>query len=178
MPQRPEPEPAETFDSALAAWHRWQGSPWGRLRYRVAEANLDRRLAETGLGDGSLRVLDLGGGDGVEAVRLASRGHHVTVVDHAPAMLAAARRRARQAEVLDRLTTVQAEVTEVPREVVGTGFDVVLCHNLVQYLPDPTPALTTATAAARPGGLLSVIALNRHSAVLVAAVRENDPPSP
>lgn len=76
----------------MTAWQEWQDAPWGRLRYAIAEANLVRHLE--GPGEGSLRVLDLAGGDGGDAMRLAARGHHVTVVDYSPAMLAAATARA------------------------------------------------------------------------------------
>lgn len=76
----------------MAAWRQWQQAPWGRLRFTLAEANLLRHL--DGLGDGPLRILDLAGGDGGDAVRLAARGHRVTVVDLAPGMLAAAGERA------------------------------------------------------------------------------------
>ncbi|MFF7644413.1 hypothetical protein [Streptomyces canus] len=85
--QRVMPEAAEKFDIAMAAWQEWQDAPWGRLRHAIAEANLARHLGGDG---GPLRILDLAGGDGGDAVRLAARGRHVTIVDYAPAMLAAA----------------------------------------------------------------------------------------
>ncbi|MFI8521662.1 hypothetical protein ACIGEZ_28180 [Streptomyces sp. NPDC085481] len=74
-----KPATSAQFDTAVAAWQDWQEAPWGRLRYAVAEANLARHL--DGLGARPLRVLDLGGGDGGDALRLAVRGHHVTIVD-------------------------------------------------------------------------------------------------
>lgn len=85
------PEAAEKFDTAMTAWQEWQDAPWGRLRYAIAEANLARHLGGDG---GSLRILDLAGGDGGDAVRLAARRHHITIVDYAPAMFAAAAERA------------------------------------------------------------------------------------
>ncbi|WP_027945310.1 methyltransferase domain-containing protein [Amycolatopsis taiwanensis] len=91
-----------TFDTAVAAWQRWQEAPWGRLRYTQAEANLACHLDS--LGSPPLRVLDLGGGDGGDAIRLAMKGCHVTIADYAPAMLAAAEQRAAEAGVADRVT--------------------------------------------------------------------------
>ncbi|MEU9111105.1 hypothetical protein AB0D04_04695 [Streptomyces sp. NPDC048483] len=78
-------EAHQKFTTAMATWQEWQDAPWGRLRYAIAEANLVRQLP--GPGTGPLRILDLAG-DGGDALRLAARGHHVTVADHAPAMLA------------------------------------------------------------------------------------------
>ncbi|MET9886459.1 methyltransferase domain-containing protein [Streptomyces sp. NPDC006430] len=166
------PEAAEKFNTAMSAWKEWQDAPWGRLRYAVAEANLVRHLDEP-VG-GPLRVLDLAGGDGGDAVRLAARGHHVTIVDYAPAMLAAAAERAEAGGLTDLISCVQADVNALPDEFTDGGFDVVLCHNLLPYVDDVRQTLATALAPLRPGGLLSVMAINRHSAPLTVAVREMD----
>ncbi|MET9545025.1 methyltransferase domain-containing protein [Streptomyces sp. NPDC006627] len=162
----------EKFDTAMAKWQEWQDAPWGRLRYAIAEANLLRHLG----GDGPpLRILDLAGGDGGDAVRLAARGHRVTVVDHAPAMLAAATERAAAAGLTERITCVHADVTALPPDLAEGEFDVVLCHNLLQYVDDVPGTLAAALAPLQRGGLFSVMAINRHSAALTAAVREMDP---
>lgn len=164
---------ADTFDGALREWREWQESPWGRLRYTLAAHNLDRHLPARR--DGPLRVLDLAGADGGDAMPLVRAGHHVTVADYSPGMLAAARERASRAGVLDRLTTVEADVFALPAEIGRTRWDVVLCHNLLQYQQDPGPALRTTAALLRPGGVLSVMAINRHAAPLSLAVRDLDP---
>ncbi|MFI2617203.1 class I SAM-dependent methyltransferase [Streptomyces sp. NPDC018584] len=165
-------EATEKFDTAMAKWQEWQDAPWGRLRYAIAEANLLRHLG----GDGPpLRILDLAGGDGGGAVRLAARGHRVTVVDHAPAMLAAATERAAAADLTELITCVHADVTALPPDLAEGEFDVVLCHNLLQYVGDVPGTLAAALAPLQRGGLFSVMAINRHSAALTAAVREMDP---
>jgi len=166
------PEAAEKFDTAMTAWQEWQDAPWGRLRYAIAEANLARHLDGDG---GPLRILDLAGGDGGDAVRLAARGHHVTIVDYAPAMLAAAIERAAAAGLTQLITCVRADVTALPGDLADGEFDVVLCHNLLPYVDDLPGTLATALAPLKPGGLFSVMAINRHSAALNAAVREMNP---
>jgi S-adenosylmethionine-dependent methyltransferase len=167
------PEASEKFDSAMTTWQEWQDAPWGRLRYVIAEANLVRHL--DGLGGGPLRVLDLAGGDGGDAMRLAARGHHVTIVDYAPAMLAAATERASAAGLAELITCVRADVAALPADLAGGEFDVVLCHNLLQYADDVPGTLATVLAPLKPGGLFSMMAINRHSAPLNIAVREMDP---
>ncbi|KQX47877.1 MULTISPECIES: methyltransferase domain-containing protein [unclassified Streptomyces] len=166
-------ETSETFDTAMTAWREWQEAPWGRIRYAVAEMNLMRHL--DGPAAEELRVLDLAGGDGGDALRLAARGHHVTVVDYAPAMLAAAETRAAAAGLSERVTCVRADVTALPSGIATGEFDVVLCHNLLAYVDDMRGTLATALAPLKSGGLFSVMALNRHSAPLNIAVREMDP---
>jgi len=163
----------EKSDSVMTAWREWQEAPWGRLRYAIAEANLVRHLDEPG--SGPLRVLDLAGGDGGDALRLAARGHHVTLVDHAPAMLDCAAERAVTDSLAEFLTCVQADVTALPSDLADGRFDVVLCHNLLQYMDDVPATLATVLAPLKPGGLFSVMALNRHSAALNIAVRDMDP---
>ncbi|MGB3437341.1 MAG: methyltransferase domain-containing protein [Actinophytocola sp.] len=167
------PEKAETFDTKMDTWRQWQDSPWGRLRYIQAGANLARHCPD--LGDGALRVLDLAGGDGGDAVRLAAKGHHVSIVDHAPAMLTAARHRAAEAGLADRVTCIEADIDNLPADIVRGGYDLVLCHNLLQYTDDITATLAAALAPLRPGGLLSVISINRHSEALRIAIQHNDP---
>ncbi|MFJ3307337.1 class I SAM-dependent methyltransferase [Streptomyces sp. NPDC086549] len=165
-------EAPEKFDTAMSTWREWQEAPWGRLRYTIAEANLVRHLDSDG---GPLRILDLAAGDGGDALRLAARGHHVTIVDYAPAMLAAASERASAAGLAELITCVQADVTALPADLVGGEFDVVLCHNLLQYVDDVPGTLATALASLKCGGLFSVMAINRHSAALNVAVREMAP---
>ena len=150
----------------MPTWREWQDSPWGRLRYAVAEANLARHLPPT-----PLRVLDLAGGDGADAIRLAARGHHVTIVDHSPDMLTAARTRADEAALTTRITCVESDIHALP----PSEHDVVLCHNVLPYVDEPRATLAAALTHLRPGGVLSVMAVNRHSAPLVAAIRHLDP---
>ena len=144
------------FEGAMASWREWQEQPWGRLRYRQAEANLARHL-----GSVPLRVLDLAGGDGRDAIPLAALGHDVTIADFTPAMLAAAQERAAAAGVPVRC--VEADLRELPAEIADGAFDLVLCHNVLPYLDDLSSGLAAALAPVRAGGLLSVIAINRHS---------------
>ena len=63
----------------------------------------------------------------------------------------------------------------MPEEVSRERFDVVLCHNVVQYVDDPGAVLRSAASLVRGGGLLSVMAVNRHAHPLSLAVRSLDP---
>lgn len=161
---------AAVFDDHLAAWRAWQEAPWGRLRYAVVAHVLERHLAD--LGDG-LRIVDVGGGDGVEAVRLAAQGHQVTLVDYSEGMLDVARETAASAGVASALTTVQGDVADLEKLSL-VDFDLALCHFVLQYVDDPAAAVRAVTGCVRPGGLLSLTAPNPASEVLAKAVRELD----
>jgi S-adenosylmethionine-dependent methyltransferase len=144
-------------------------SPGVRLRHRVTEANLLRHAT------GPQRVLDVAGGGGTEAVRLALAGHEVTVLDPAGAMLFSAMAHAEQHGVADRVHVVQATAEDAPELFGEHDFDIALCHNLVHFADDRLALLRALAAPVREGGLLSVLAPNPASAPLYAALKRHDP---
>jgi len=158
---------AAVFAARLTQWQQWQQAPWGRIRYAVAAANLARHVPAGRV----LRVLDVGGGNGGDALGLAASGHHVTVLDSSPAMLADAEKEFAAAGLADLLSTECGDATEM---VVGGEYDLVLCHALLPYVEDPQGLLTRCVRAVRPGGLLSVLSGNADAQPLRLAVRELD----
>jgi S-adenosylmethionine-dependent methyltransferase len=157
------------FDAAIDNWKAEQALPWNRLKYDLVRANLLRHHGQ----DGG-RVLDAGGGNGLDSVPLAERGFEVHIVDSSPAMLAEAERYAATLGVRDHVHLHHAALDDVASVVAGEPFDVVLCHNVIQYLPDVPPVLLTLAGLLRPGGLLSVVSLNRYSVPYKTAFFEGD----
>ena len=134
---------------------------WDVLR-DVASA----QVAETGRQ--ALDIVDVGGGTGGLAVPFAAQGHNVTVVDPSPDALAAAQRRA--AEAGARLTAVQGEAASLD-SVAGTkSADLVICHNVLEYVDSPADAMTAIAAVLRPSATVSVLASNAVAAVLHRAL--------
>ncbi|WP_299037293.1 class I SAM-dependent methyltransferase [uncultured Pseudokineococcus sp.] len=115
---------------------------------------------------GALRVLDLGGGTGGLAVRLAAGGHDVVVVDPSPDALAALARRADEEGVADRLTGVQGDAEDLPDHVADASVDLLLAHGVLEVVDDPARALLACRRALRPTGRLSVLVAGRGGAVL------------
>jgi SAM-dependent methyltransferase len=115
------------------------------------------------------RIVDIGGGTGGFAVRLAEQGHQVTVVDPSPDALAALGRRAAESDVADRVTGVQGDLAGLA-DVVTDEADLVLCHGVLGILDDPAAGLATIGAVRRPGGTLSLLVGQRHAAVLARAM--------
>ena len=120
-------------------------------------------------GSSEQRVLDIGGGTGGFAVRLAGLGHRVTVVDPSPDALAALARRADEDDVADRITGLQGDLGNLP-ELAPDEVDLVLCHGVLGLVDDPAAALATITSVLRPGGALSLLVNQRHAAVLARAM--------
>jgi S-adenosylmethionine-dependent methyltransferase len=122
-------------------------------------------------GQGVVRdILDIGGGTGGFAVRVAELGHRVVVVDPSPDALAALGRRAHERGVFDRVTGHQGDATSLLDVVPSRSADVVLCHGVLEYVEDPTAALTSIAEVLRPGGTLSLLVGQRHAAVIARAM--------
>jgi 2-polyprenyl-3-methyl-5-hydroxy-6-metoxy-1,4-benzoquinol methylase len=126
------------------------------------------------LGTGQpLSVLDVGGGSGNVAVPLARRGHRVTVVDASADALATLHRRAETAGVAERVTGLQGDADRLSAVLPGggdTGFDLVLCHSVLEVVDDPAATLREIAGVLRPGGHVSLAVANRAGAVLARAL--------
>jgi S-adenosylmethionine-dependent methyltransferase len=157
------------FDEHLQQWRSWASSPWGRIRFAVVRRTLSWQV--DALGAGPLRILDVGGGDGRDSLPLAQQGHEVTVLDSSAGMLQEARESAKRLGVTSVFRTVEGSIDDLVAST-DDGFDLVLCHFLLQYRPHGTSDLERLAAAVRPGGRLSVIAPNPAGAVLSRLVRE------
>ncbi|MFE9447805.1 class I SAM-dependent methyltransferase [Streptomyces sp. NPDC006739] len=109
-----------------------------------------------------LRVLDVGMGQGTQALRLARAGHQVTGVEQDVTMIAAARR-ALSAEpegIRERVRLVQGDGRDTGVHFLPGSFDVVLCHGVLMYVEEPDPLLAGLARMLAPGGLLSLLVRN------------------
>ncbi len=121
-------------------------------------------------GVGPSRVVDIGGGTGGFAVRVAELGHQVTVIDPSPDALAALARRADEAGMAERINGEQGELASLLDLVEPGSVDVVLCHGVLEIVEDPAAALRTIAGALRPGGALSLLVAQQHAAVVARAM--------
>jgi S-adenosylmethionine-dependent methyltransferase len=115
-------------------------------------------------------VVDIGGGTGGFAVRVAELGHRVTVIDPSPDALATLARRAEESGVADLVTGRQGDLASLLELVPAGGADVVLCHGVLEIVDDPTAALATIAQVVRTGGTLSLLVNQRHAAVVTRAM--------
>ncbi|MER6224801.1 class I SAM-dependent methyltransferase [Streptomyces sp. 900105755] len=109
-----------------------------------------------------LRVLDVGMGQGTQALRLARAGHQVTGVEREPTMIAAARE-ALAAEpdgIRERVRIVQGDGQDTGVHFLPGSFDVVLCHGVLMYVREPDALLAGLGRMLAPGGLLSLLVRN------------------
>ena len=149
---------ATVFDQNIERWDHEQRQPWQRLKYKLVQSHLVKHL-----GQGQRHILDAGGGNGVDSIPLAGQGHRVEIVDYSKEMLADAERRAAAAGVQARVGLHLGDVRQVSRLFPEAHFDLVLCHNVIQYVDDLPGLSQDLVAAVKPGGLISIVSINRYS---------------
>ncbi|MFE2447035.1 class I SAM-dependent methyltransferase [Streptomyces melanosporofaciens] len=115
-----------------------------------------------------LRVLDVGVGQGTQALRLARAGHEVTGLESDPTMLETARTAlADEPEgIRRRVRLLEGDGRETGAHFLPGAFDVVLCHGVLMYLPEPDPLLAGLARVLAPGGLLSLLVRNGDALAL------------
>jgi S-adenosylmethionine-dependent methyltransferase len=163
----------ERFQSGANQYATYLQTPEGRLRSDLAFANLQDFLPRRA--KPSLCALDLGCGTGATAVRLAHLGLHVTLLDSSPAMLAKAKLTAQEAGVADKIVLQPGDATRLANLFPAASFDVILCHNVVEYLDDPIAVLRSAARTLRDSSaILSILVRNRGGEVFKAAILAGD----
>jgi ubiquinone/menaquinone biosynthesis C-methylase UbiE len=118
---------------------------------------------------GTLDALDVGCGTGFLSLELALRGHRVTGIDFAPAMLDAAQRKAAERGLTICFEEADAEHLPFPPQ----SFDLVVSRHVLWTLPHPEAAIEEWIRVLRPGGRLAVIDGQFDPAALLVHQHEN-----
>jgi S-adenosylmethionine-dependent methyltransferase len=149
---------AGAFAAGEEKWRARQGT----LRQVVRQHLVSRQLAGHLADQPGQRILDIGCGQGSQLLVLARRGHQVTGLDSSTALLAdlGESLRAEPQEVQDRVRLVRGDALRAAGLFEPEGFDAMLCHGVLMYLPDPGPLLAAIAAATVPGGLVSLLVRN------------------
>jgi S-adenosylmethionine-dependent methyltransferase len=152
-----------TFSIGRDAWT----ARLGNLRNVVRQELITRQLAAH-LPPAPARVLDVGAGQGTQAIRLAARGYLVTAVEPDAEMreLFTVAASEHADAVRARLDLRAGRLGELAQAVCdsggGTGknsvYDVVLCHGVLMYLQSAKAAIAELAGLVAPGGLLAVAA--------------------
>jgi S-adenosylmethionine-dependent methyltransferase len=165
---------SERFQSGAKQYGVYLETPEGRLRSDLAFANLEDLLPRS-QAEKSLCALDVGCGTGATAVRLARLGVHVTLLDSSPAMLDIAKRAAQEAGVTDKVVLQHGDAAQLANLFRTRSFDVILCHNILEYCDDPGTVLRAAARALRnSSAILSVLVRNQAGEVFKAAIQAGD----
>ncbi|MFJ8195982.1 class I SAM-dependent methyltransferase [Streptomyces sp. NPDC096152] len=115
-----------------------------------------------------LRVLDVGMGQGTQALRLARAGHQVTGLERDRTMISVAREAlaAEPEGIRARMRIVEGDGQDTGVHFLPGSFDVVLCHGVLMYVEEPDPLLAGLARMLAPGGLLSLLVRNGDALAL------------
>jgi 2-polyprenyl-6-hydroxyphenyl methylase / 3-demethylubiquinone-9 3-methyltransferase len=160
-----DPAELDRFAKLAADW--W--NPHGQFKplHQIGPARLgfirDHVAAHFGLKPSGLRpftgitMLDIGCGGGLIAEPLARLGGTVTGIEPTEANIGAARQHAQGSGLVIDYRSARAE--ELAAE--GRTFDVVVCLEVVEHVPDPAAFIAVCGQLVRPGGLLILSTISR-----------------
>ena len=163
---------SERFRSGVEKYAAYLKTSEGRLRLDLTFANLQEFLPPA---KQPFRILDLGCGTGEMSVRLARLGHHVTLLDSSLPMLEYAKQAAQESGTAERIVLKNGDATDLASVFPAESFDAVLCHNILEYVADPSAVLRSAAGALRDASsIISILVRNQSGEVLKAAIKEGD----
>ena len=151
----------ETFNTAV------YGTSKGFIRLGVLWEDLAQEVPE--IKTKKLRILDVGGGMGQIALRLAHLGHDVVLSDPSEEMLSKAREVIGR-EKLDNVTLIHSSAQELS-EHVSESFDLVMCHAVLEWVVSPNDLIGALSPFVQPSGSLSLMFYNQNAAVFKSILR-------
>jgi SAM-dependent methyltransferase len=109
------------------------------------------------------------------AIRLARLGLDVTLLDSSQAMLDIAKRAAQDAGIGEKIALQLGDAAQLASFFSAQSFDVILCHNTLEYVDDPGVVLPALARLMRDSSaILSVLVRNRAGEALKAAIQAGD----
>jgi S-adenosylmethionine-dependent methyltransferase len=158
---------SEKFSEGVTNWQE----KLGLIRDAVRQELVSRQLSEhLPLPSSDIRVLDIGSGQGTQAIRLANLGYTVIGVEPSDDLREVAVRDATNASNPPRF--LKGSLENVSAEA-GRDFDVVCCHGVLMYLPDLDSSIQSLMTFVRPKGIISVLTRNRASIAMRAGMQQN-----
>jgi S-adenosylmethionine-dependent methyltransferase len=162
----------ERFQRDAEKYAAYLQTPEGRLRLDLPFASIQEVLSMSTIAS---RALDIGGGTGALTVRLARLGLHVTLLDGSQSMLELAERAAQEAGVTERITLQHGDAAELPNLFAAETFDLILCHNVLEFVGNACAVLGSAARMLRhDSGIISILVRNQAGEVLKTALLNGD----
>lgn len=129
-------------------------APWGQLFYRLAWHNTECK---------GKRILDFGSGFGITADHFAA-DNEVTALEPNEEML--------EYRACWNQYRQLAGGVECLSMLPGGSFDMVICHNVLEYVDDRKQVLSELARLLKPDGILSLIKHNKAGKIMQKAVFE------
>jgi 2-polyprenyl-3-methyl-5-hydroxy-6-metoxy-1,4-benzoquinol methylase len=164
----------DRFQNEADKYAAYLETPEGRLRLDLAFANLQEFLPLP-QATRAMTALDIGGGTGALSLRLARLGFHVTLLDSSLPMLDIAKRTAEEGRVAEKIGLKQGDADQLAKLFPAKAFDVILCHNVLEFVDNPDDVLHSVASLMRDSSaVLSVLVRNRAGEVLKAGIQSGN----
>ena len=132
-------------------------SAWDRLFKKIVWAQLGEISGK--------KILDFGSGEGITANHFA-KNNEVVAVEPSEEMLATAWKDYEYSQILGDVNELAAIDDET--------FDVVICHNVLEYIDDKALVIKELTRVLKKDGIISIAKHNRAGRVMQMAVLLDD----
>jgi 2-polyprenyl-6-hydroxyphenyl methylase/3-demethylubiquinone-9 3-methyltransferase len=150
-----DPKEIARFDAIAQRW--WD--PLGEFRplHALNPVRLDYVDSRAGLT--GKRVLDVGCGGGLLSEAMARRGAQVTGIDLGPQTIEVAELHALESKLPVRYARESAEMHAAGN---AGAYDIVVCMEMLEHVPEPDSVLRALRTLVQPGGHVFVSTLNRN----------------
>lgn len=129
-------------------------APWGQLFYQLVWHNIECE---------GKKILDFGSGFGITASHLA-KSNEVTAIEPNEEMLELRLRESEYNQIVGGI--------EQLKNLEADSYDMIVCHNVLEYLEDREALLNEFQRVLKPEGLLSIVKHNKAGKVMQKAVFE------
>ncbi len=134
--------------------------PWGKMFYDLIYKQLNIP------NDNINKVLDFGAGFSITADHYA-KNHDVTAVEPSEEM--------RELRVNTCNYTLVPGGIDYLQSIGDNTFDVIICHNVLEYVDDMSGVLAQLIRVLKPGGILSIVKHNEYGKAFAYAVLNDNP---
>jgi len=142
---------------------RFSQNIYNTTKGQIRQAVLMRDLLELPQLAHPCAVLDVGGGQGQLALKLAALGHQVLLTDISNEMLEHAKVQAAAQGLSSQLTVVHSPLQHLAEHLVDKQYPIVLCHAVLEWLAEPAVAIRQLQQWVAPGGVLSLMFYNKDA---------------
>ena len=132
-------------------------SPWGILFYRMIWEQLSNIKG--------MKILDFGSGFGITANHLASDNEVIAIEPNSEMV---------EMRINDNTYEQKVGGYELLKDIASDSFDIVICHNVLEYASEREEIVREFARILKPNGLLSIIKHNHAGRIMQKVVYENN----
>jgi 2-polyprenyl-6-hydroxyphenyl methylase / 3-demethylubiquinone-9 3-methyltransferase len=157
------PSEIEKFNDFASDW--WDENGRMKSLHDINPLRLEYVLRQTDLK--GKRVLDVGCGGGILTEKIARQADVTIGIDASPQMTGIARAHAQQSGLDIRY--IDTDIEHITR-FTQTGFDVILCMELLEHVPSYESVIAACKKVLNPGGIVIFATINRNLMSFLLAV--------